>query len=432
MNKIKKYFGIMPVIFFILFILPGCDFKVEEFVPPTGIKIMADNVPLVDNFLFFRMGNNEKSLYASIAGGQDVSIAWEIASGAEKIVLLKNHGTKVSIKALEEGDARIKITAENSHGKIEQLIDILVGGDNAREWIFRIYSNNGINGLSEVIDKERAFILYNEDKIINFVPVNETGLSFTVTNSDPSIASAVMVNDDTCLISGGILRGNAPITVTATNIYGQSFEKTFTARVVSGLPMAPLFWNREMKPAITLTGGQEGSVFAVPDSHYFFRASTNTVKASEDGNFILGGTLQILIIGSGNGMGGENPGGPYTGASRHIPGQLNLSNDATYRFTMYYTDLVNGGGWARIAINNNSSSAGMCILGGAGTFREYSNLNNLASASAEPGKLVIEINFARHYASNPGNWSLKDAFISIQTIDGNSITVSGISLEELE
>ena len=433
----------------VLFALIGCEFKVDEYTPPTGITVTADNVPLVDDFLFFnRQLSDTRTFNAAVSGGSNVVITWEITNGTDNVQLLQNQGATVTIKALEPGAAGITVTAENPDGTFEKFFDILVGDDGSMEWTFRIY-DNGPNGLTEITGKELVTI-FDEEKIIELRTAGNTGgtVNFTVTSDAPSV-SIYELQAGSYAVFGGDERGTFPVSVTAVRGVEPPSVKTFNLRQRGWRPIPPLQWDSSSEPAATLGASSAGAARPVTGSPYYLRGCSYTVPAV-NGAYVLGGSVSPrLILGSGD-WPAPNVSSTGTTASLHVPGQLNLSHDATYRFTIDYRDAVEGdpGRYLlRVSINNNMYTETDSHLGAASCLIHFDTLEQLESGQgygvvnpnidttgSVPGKLIVSFNPVLVYAGNPAIADLETAFISLIAFTPVplSITITGFSLEELE
>ena len=143
-----------------------------------------------------------------------------------------------------------------------------------------------------------------------------------------------------------------------------------------------------------------------------------------------------------------NPADTATEADVHVPGQLNLSHDAQYRLTVEYIDVAavtdNSNVLLRVLINNNTNTQGYSVLGNNSVLRHFTNVDQLHSggasavgvspAGSEEGRLVVTFNPALLYAarSEEEKASLKTAFIALFTSNPHFMTITGISLEQLE
>ena len=417
----------------VLFALIGCDFKVEEYPsenPPVRIIVMADDTPLVDDFLFFNnsQGNATRALEAVVTGGKNnVVITWELTSGDDTVDLLQTQGPLVAIKALAAGEARIKVTAVNPDGEVEMFLDILVGDGGSQEWIFRIY-DNGPDGLIEITAGKEQVVVFNEEKIIELRAIGTDGnVSFTVSSESPSV-TVYNVQDNFYVISGNAAV-NTTITVKAQKGTEPVQEKTFPVKLIKNRPIPPLFWNSTDDPGTALSGGS--TMHAIADSPYYFR-SRGTVSVTSGSYLLTNGAA--LIIGGGNSVVGTNPASTNTNASLHAPGQLNLSHDANYRLTIDYRDPYAGGGTTalRVTINNNTTTTANSVLGAPNQLDHFSTVEALETAG--PGGRYVRIfNPAALFASATpdGKKSLETAFIGLLTFGGNRLTITGVSLEEL-
>ena len=427
----------------VLFALIGCEFKVEEYTPVnplTNITVMVNNAPLTNDFLFFNLQESDtRTLHAFVTGGEnDVVITWEIANGIDKVDLIQKQGTTITMQALEAGDARIKVTAENPAGKVEKFFDILVWEEGSREWIFRIY-DSGPKGLTEIYNE--LVIPFDEVRIIELRAIGKTDgeLCFTVENEDPSVFSVYEVQSGCYTISRNV-KGNVTITVTAEQEAGQVFVKTL--RLINQPPVF-FAWNSTDDPVngTELVSGATGDMHLIADTPYYFRVKNKTMPIVNGALKLEGSYLwPILIVGGGNSAEStDNPSQNNTVAGVHVPGQLDLFRDATYRLTVVYTDeYTPANALLRITINNNTDSAGLSILGEGSVIGHFNNVDALYSggtygAGSVPGKLVLSFNPTKIYAGNSGVSSLKTAFIAFQNFNaGATITITGISLEELD
>lgn len=472
----KWFGGVLLVIAVVLFALIGCEFRVEEYrvpTPPTGITVLADDEVIAENLLILQEGE-VRPLNAVVAGGNnDVNITWLITHGDDVIQLTGNHGESVTVNVLDAGDARVSVRAENIDGAVEVFVDIIVSGADPREWIFRAFENSP-SGLREVADGAEFDSLVNEEAIIQLVVVGETvgTVSFSVTSGDTTRASVLEVRPDVWIVTGYVPRQRVPITVTAT-VGGQTLTRTFLIRILGSHPIPPLHWNNSTDPSPMLFSGLLGSAQPIAGTPYFFRLSgqSNQVPVTADGAFILGTVYpySALIVGGGNSMEAPHPG--YTrmdGANNPnnnilVPGQINLSNDATYRLVIEYSGVIcsgvddepNQGGdfLLRITVNNTTFGGAGGLLGGRSELVSFWTEERLNTGNrnrgivtdftgTEPGRLVMYFNPVELWINPTGvppvsalaRTSLENAFITIVTLGFNQrqrVIINGISLEQL-
>jgi len=183
-----------------------------------------------------------------------------------------------------------------------------------------------------------------------------------------------------------------------------------------------------------------GTLGSTPvDSGYggiVFRANGGEITTTDKGAFRLGSDVRLVIGATNN---------TTSSASAHVPGSFNFSNKS-FRITVDYEDIYypETGRYAlRVAVNNNHTGQNNCVLtDSASNLGQYS-LNQLGTGipasglkpgvttSVAPGKLVTTVNPQVLYAGNAGSYSLGTAFVVLICQGGNRITITGITIEEV-
>jgi len=439
--QLLKIHGLFTIV--VLLVLIGCEFKVDTYPipdPPTNIIFLDDTSELVNNFLFLN-DSGEKTVKASVSGGgSSLVISWEVLQVDDYVSISGNQGESITINAIKPGEAKIKVMAESADGKIEQILDVLVGNTGSREWMFRILENRP-EGITEINDGDEHILLYTEDRIIELIVVGDTGdneINFNVESTSP-IVQIYEVENDTYVISGKA-RAVAPIKVTV-DVGTQSAEKTFSFTLKPYIPMEPLYWDSAVTPSIPLSSS---TVYPIKDTPYYFRGTNSNVTKGSGGGFKATGPAGF-IIGGGAEIIGLNPGSNASSGTLHPPGELDLSHDAWYRLTIHYTDVYIPSGWIRIQVNNNDQSGGSSPLINA-QYRHFTVPGDLLATTAGtdnsyagsvPGKLVMTINPFRHFSSRNGQTAegmetLKKAYFAVVTTGVTSITVTAVSLIEFD
>ena len=428
----------ITIIAIALFVLSGCT---DEIIPDsavmlTGVRVFNNGSLINNGYVFLHLTiPSQAELSAHAKGDDNAVISWSVLWGDDFINLSSAAGSTVTVSAVQEGTAGIRVEASNEYSRASADFNVVVNPHNL-EWTFGIF-----DGETEINDL--LAISPGESKSIS-LRATEENVTYTWENGNPAIiamfpAAGVQA---TLIAATDVKQGASDILITAQCPGFPDVIKTFAAAIPVELEEGVLFkWSSADCPisgtlstSTPINSGYNG---------IFFRARGNTIS-TVSGAFDLGTNDRRLIIGGTAGVSSAD-----TGADSYIPGVFDLSR-GSFRLTITYDNNtlagVSGGSpyILRIMLNNNHTGSTNSVLGTQSQMVQYSTETHLRTGRSNQsgngfnhtgttaGKLVFNFTPVVFFDGNAGAYSLSASFIQLISQGIAAVTITGIRLEEVK